>query len=749
MNHKLSVFKFYLITYLIIVLIPILSSVFLYTKLLHIIETDNQDKYQSLLVQSQQSISQYLNEINNIPKQILLNTSAYSFLTADVLDPSSENYNPLSVSSAQECLRTYTGVNFLLDHIYLYSGQSDMFLDPATTIDATQFYGDILQVGGYGYQDLRNQLLGTVSYNRIYPELPVKINENSRNMILHVTTTPLWERRHISGSILIMIERDSLIRPLKEAIPSGYCYFYDADQTLITQSPEAPPLSLPASGQEVTYLSGVKYMVYATTEENNCNFAVAVPYSEIDKSLGGLRRDIYIFIALCLLVSTALALYFTKINSRPVQNLARSLLKYSAAGSIGKHEYTFISDAVDQLISSDANLRSELQKTQPILQSNFVHSLIEGTLVSPSDIRERISQLGTDLTADSYIVMIVSLLGLKPFLTENVTTLASAKQAVRADFTHKVPCLCTDLQETDLVFIAYFKNEDMNENLLLIEQTTNQISRAISEQYGLQLKAALGTPCTKLTDIFYSYQAAKEYLNFGIQTPFENTIWCVKNVIDSAAYYYPVEVEQRLILAFKSGNLKIVDDILDMIVNENTEKRILPGVAINYLYSDVKSTLYKLSDKLGAGVSQSAELEKLLKKLDTSLSIPDFFGEVKKVTKELHGLLTDDHSENLQAAMLHFVEFNYKDPTLSRQSFAQHFRISEDYTSKFFKQHTGYNFSEYVVRVRMEAACKLIAENKYKVEQIATAVGYNNDISFRRAFKAYTGMTPREYKKMN
>ena len=148
-----------------------------------------------------------------------------------------------------------------------------MLLGTFCTLLALNAYADSV---GSDYQDLKNQLISAVSYNRLYPELPVKINEDNRNMILHVTTTPLWERRHISGGILIMIERDSLIQPLKEAIPSGYCYFYDANQTLITQSPDAPPLSLPAAGQEVTYLNGVKYMVYATTEENNCNFAVDV-----------------------------------------------------------------------------------------------------------------------------------------------------------------------------------------------------------------------------------------------------------------------------------------------------------------------------------------------------------------------------------------------------------------------------------------------------------------------------------------
>lgn len=46
----------------------------------------------------------------------------------------------------------------------------------------------------------------------------------------------------------------------------------------------------------------------------------------------------------------------------------------------------------------------------------------------------------------------------------------------------------------------------------------------------------------------------------------------------------------------------------------------------------------------------------------------------------------------------------------------------------------------------MEAACKLLTDTNLTIDKIAQAVGYNSDVSFRRVFKSFTGMTPKEYK---
>jgi len=76
--------------------------------------------------------------------------------------------------------------------------------------------------------------------------------------------------------------------------------------------------------------------------------------------------------------------------------------------------------------------------------------------------------------------------------------------------------------------------------------------------------------------------------------------------------------------------------------------------------------------------------------------------------------------------------------------------VSMNYTyfSKLFKDGTGMNFSQYLMRVRMEEAKKLLANSNNKVYEIAAKVGYNNPKHFNRAFKNYAGITSEQFRKL-
>lgn len=58
----------------------------------------------------------------------------------------------------------------------------------------------------------------------------------------------------------------------------------------------------------------------------------------------------------------------------------------------------------------------------------------------------------------------------------------------------------------------------------------------------------------------------------------------------------------------------------------------------------------------------------------------------------------------------------------------------------------GVSFSELVAAIRREEAQLLLAEGRLSVEQIAARLGYRDPANFTRAFKAWTGETPRQYR---
>jgi AraC-like DNA-binding protein len=84
---------------------------------------------------------------------------------------------------------------------------------------------------------------------------------------------------------------------------------------------------------------------------------------------------------------------------------------------------------------------------------------------------------------------------------------------------------------------------------------------------------------------------------------------------------------------------------------------------------------------------------------------------------------------------------------LSLQDAAGRFGMSAKYFSKRFRQVTGNAFIDFVVRLRIEQAARLLAETDQYVAGICLAVGFNNVANFNRHFMRLKGMTPTAFRR--
>lgn len=72
--------------------------------------------------------------------------------------------------------------------------------------------------------------------------------------------------------------------------------------------------------------------------------------------------------------------------------------------------------------------------------------------------------------------------------------------------------------------------------------------------------------------------------------------------------------------------------------------------------------------------------------------------------------------------------------------------LNPSYLSQLIKQKTSKTFSDLLNESRMNQAALLLKDPDAKVYNISTQIGYVNPNNFARAFKAYWGVTPTEYR---
>jgi transcriptional regulator GlxA family with amidase domain len=92
-----------------------------------------------------------------------------------------------------------------------------------------------------------------------------------------------------------------------------------------------------------------------------------------------------------------------------------------------------------------------------------------------------------------------------------------------------------------------------------------------------------------------------------------------------------------------------------------------------------------------------------------------------------------------------FIENNFQDK-ITIDQLSTKFALSRRSLERRFKRATNNTVSEYVQRVKIEAAKKTLETSRKNISEVMFDVGYSDTKAFRGIFKKITGMTPFDYR---
>lgn len=164
-----------------------------------------------------------------------------------------------------------------------------------------------------------------------------------------------------------------------------------------------------------------------------------------------------------------------------------------------------------------------------------------------------------------------------------------------------------------------------------------------------------------------------------------------------------------------------------------------------FIENEMSVFILKCTDK----VWELREYSKLVRKVKENMiynkKIKKYFLED---LDELSEILEDD--KNLYSATsiklaIQFITNNF-DKNITLKDVADEVYLSQNYLSELFKKETGEGFYEFLSNYRIKRAKEILLTTNLKIYEVAESVGYNDSITFGRAFKKITGVTPNNFR---
>ncbi len=115
-----------------------------------------------------------------------------------------------------------------------------------------------------------------------------------------------------------------------------------------------------------------------------------------------------------------------------------------------------------------------------------------------------------------------------------------------------------------------------------------------------------------------------------------------------------------------------------------------------------------------------------------------------KLLREPGGQVGSKADKTFQNICLYLQE-NFQFP-LTRESVADHFRLSPNHVSRLFRSQGSMRFTDYLTCVRLDRAKYMLARHELNLAEIAGNCGFSDIGYFCRVFKQKTRVTPTAYR---
>lgn len=761
-HGKRSILISWIISYMAILLIPIVASLFVYIGTGSVIEQEINRANTAILKQVVQVIDNSLWEIQRFSTELAINDKIKSISTVKKPLTYSDRYLISEVVRYEMNKGLMSGL-FKAHYVYFKSG--DFVLRNNAYYEPNVAWNDFHGKSSLSYDDWYDMVKG--DNRNVIRSLGVSKEYSAEGHSLAFVQSILSGA--YSGASLVVLLDNAYIQTLidnMEWIRDGHFFIMDENDEILLTTSKANVISglkyaeLDGNGALFDYRwEDTEWVVsYASSTVNRWKYVSVFPVNVFMEKAAYVRKVTVTGLLSCMVLGAAMALYFARKNYNPVNELVGVLKSRTTQPQItSRNEFQFIREVIYNTLSEKETIGRKLDKQSRELRRTFLSRLLLGR-VSPLSLEEMLHSYDVHFEEGRLAVLLFNIEDYRGFFTEEDVEPEEEKLGlVEFTISNVVEELAKQSHSCEIVdvngmiaCIAVLRNvglEEGKKELLRIARETRDFHK---ENLYIYITISISGLHQTPAELPLAYQEAMEAIEYRMIAGCGQIISFDDIPSAEGVYHYSLEVERQLASAIKSGDSDKSKSIVNNIFNTNLEQKSLPPELVRCLMFDVSATvmktLYEFNESPEDELWQLADPVKNLLRHKTVQEMRAGLNEILERVCTHIDSKKGSHNTRLKDDIIAFIQANYWDMNLGNASIAETFHLNPAYLSRFFREQTGEGIPDFISRVRLKAAKEMLKKQKGNIGEIANKVGYSNSVTLIRAFKKYEGITPGKYK---
>ncbi|MCR8635558.1 helix-turn-helix domain-containing protein [Paenibacillus radicis (ex Xue et al. 2023)] len=760
--NKRSVIVTWLISYISVLLVPIMISGIIYVATWHVVESEVNRANESLLQQMEQAIDNNLGGIERLSVEMTLSKRLAAFINAAKPLTDNDYYELVSIA---DNLRVYKVANDFIEQIYIYYKNSDTVISTRDHINTHTLYETIREKEETSYEEWK--AFFDKRYIQEYAPITIREDGKSVKAVMYAKSIIL-DNLDLPGAVILFVIKDSkLLQNITPANKAAVAVL-DKENRLIAStgfehSPDFLTYERLSGNKGMFYdqFSGEKLAVSYTTSSSSTGwkYVSMIPAELFDEKMKYIKTLIYVSLFLSLLSGGIVTFLFLRKNYNPISLLIRSLsLKSGISFDEGSNEYGYLQEALNNTFAEKEKIDQRLQQNRDAIRSHFLQGLLKGRLEQNVPIHESLAAHDIRLVSSHFAVLLFHIDHYGKFESDGYVDPQKMKLVqfiimnVVEELATEQHCAFTTEMDDMQVCIINFSAEPEAEEL---NRISVQVRSFLLDHFHVHLTVAISGIHQDLYGISLAYQetlAALEYrlvmgsgeiIRYG---DLPNT----EAAQESTNYYFPLQVEQQLINFVKTGDYEKSNALIEEIIEINLADASLSAPLAKCLMFDLISTMLKTMDEIGINNKREfTQRENPIDRLIGCETIKEMKVQISEVLSQVCRSIQENRGQEhnqLSQQVIEYVKQHYSSENLNISMIGEVFGLTPSYLSKQFKAQTGEALLDFINKKRLEEAKKLLSMQTYSIVEISKKVGYSDINTFNRIFKKFEGITPGKYK---